>query len=262
MRRTGDPGARDAPLKLAWARCAGLAVEAPAIGSATLLVSADCPGNPSLNRAYDVDAREPGVAERIVALARAAGLRPLLEIAEPSLGEAERRELATLGLAHLWDVIALRLDLGEPLPFAPSSDAVVRPALPTEAAAFGALAVRAFGAPPAGVPADPNAERIWSALCRLGLARCFFAERGGVPCAIGVFMRVGPVAFVDGAATLPEHRGHGCQGALLSRRLHEARAAGALAAVTRAGAGSASVRNLERAGMRTSRRMQVWGEPR
>ena len=49
------------------------------------------------------------------------------------------------------------------------------------------------------------------------------------------------------------------QSALLAHRFEAARAEGARVAVTRTGAGSASQRNLERAGMRVCRRMEVWG---
>jgi GNAT superfamily N-acetyltransferase len=74
-----------------------------------------------------------------------------------------------------------------------------------------------------------------------------------------MYLRAGETALVDGAATLPEHRGHGCQSALLAHRFQAARAEGACVAVTRTAAGSASQRNLERAGMRICRRMEVWG---
>ena len=67
---------------------------------------------------------------------------------------------------------------------------------------------------PGFLTSDEAAASPGAALCRLGHARCFFAERAGVPCAIGVSLRAGDAAFVDGAATLPEHRGHGCQSAL------------------------------------------------
>jgi GNAT superfamily N-acetyltransferase len=137
----------------------------------------------------------------------------------------------------------------------------VRSASPEEAGAFAALAVRAYGGPSAGIPAAgaADAARLWTAYCRLGRARCFFAERHGSACAIGMYFRAGEAALVDGAATLPEHRGHGCQAALLAHRFQAARAEGARVAITRTAAGSASHRNLERAGMRVCRRMEVWG---
>jgi GNAT superfamily N-acetyltransferase len=260
MRDGAGPGSRDAPLLQARARSAGIAVEAVEIGSATVLTSAERPHDIAYNRAFDVDAREPGVAAHLVAHARAGGRRPLMEIVVDAMGDAQRADLVALGLARLWDVVTLRLDLEPPLPAAPPTDAIVRLALPAEAEAFAALAVRAVGAPPPGLPpSPPDADRVWAAICRLGIARCYFAERGGVPCAIAMSVRAGALEIVDGAATLPEHRGHGCQAVLLSRRFHDARAEGVRVAVTRAAAGSPSHRNLERAGMRVWRRMEVWG---
>lgn len=242
------------------ARGAGLSVESQAIGAATWLTCAEFPADIGCNRAFDVDARAPGVARAVVECARALGRRPLLEVAVGSIGDAEREQLGALGLVRLWGVVALRLDLESFVPV-PQEMLRVRSASPDEAGAFAALAVRAYGAPSAGIPAASAAAaaRLWTAYCRLGRARCFFAERHGTACAIGMYFRSGEAALVDGAATLPEHRGHGCQTALLARRFQAARAEGARVAITRTAAGSASQRNLERAGMRVCRRMEVWG---
>jgi GNAT superfamily N-acetyltransferase len=260
MRDEAGPGPRDGPLMTERARAAGLAVEAEAIGAATLLTCAEFPADIGCNRAFDVDADEPGIAAAVAGRARALGRRPLLEIAAGSIGAQERMRLSALGLTRLWDVVALRLDL-ESFVAVPHELARIRVARPEEAGAFAALAVRAYGAPPAAVPAASAADemRLWAGWCRLGRAHCFFAERHGIACAIGMYLRFGQVALVDGAATLPEHRGHGCQAALLAARFQAARAEGARVAVSRTGAGSASQRNLERAGMRVCRRMEVWG---
>jgi len=260
MRGGAGLGVRDGPLMVARARSAGVAVQAQAIGAATSLMCAEFPADIGFNRAFDVDAREPGVTRALVDRARALGRRPLLEIAAGSIGDGEREQLRALGLARLWSVVALRLDLESFVP-APREQVRVRSASPDEAEAFAALAVRAYGAPPAGIPAASAAAgvRMWTAFCRLGRARCFFAERHGVACAIGMYLRAGEVVLVDGAATLPEHRGHGCQSTLLVHRFEAARAEGARVAVTRTGAGSSSQRNLERAGMGVCRRMEVWG---
>jgi 5-methyltetrahydrofolate--homocysteine methyltransferase len=100
MDDAGDLGARDGPLKLAWAQCAGIAVEAAAIGSATLVTSTGGPGSAGVDRAYDVDAREPGVAERIVALAGSKwGVRPQDILIDPltftiCTGNEDDRKLA------------------------------------------------------------------------------------------------------------------------------------------------------------------------
>jgi hypothetical protein len=194
-------------------------------------------------------------------IGRSTGRAPLLEIDGVRIGDAERASLAGLGLRRLWDVAVLRIDLGS-LVAATVPEVVVRAALPEQAETFAALAVRAFAEVPPGIPRpDPAVEaRFWGGLCQLGRARCFFAERGGAACAIGVYLRVGDAALVDGAATLREHRGMGCQSALIVHRLREAGAHGARYAISRAAAGGTSQRNLEHAGMRVCRRLEVWGE--
>lgn len=259
MSHESEPEPRIAALIAERARAAGLAVEARAIGAATLLICDALPGDIGFNRAFEVDAREPDVVAGIVEHARRTGRRPTLEIDLDSLGDAERGQLAALGLAKLWGLVALRLDLASSPPERPSG-VTVRAVREDEADAFGVLAVRAYGAPPAGFPPIDEAAdaRKWATFVRLGRARCFFAEIDGVPCAIGMSLRVGPVALVDGAATLAEHRGRGCQGALLAHRFREARAGAARVAVTRT-ATAPSQRNLERAGMAVYRRMEVWG---
>jgi GNAT superfamily N-acetyltransferase len=263
MRRDTTGGARDGALIVAKARSAGLAIEVHAVGHATLLTCAELPRDITFNRAFDVDVRESGVAAEL--LERMSARRnghPLLEILTESIGDAEQEELGVLGLKRLWSLVALEIDLSS-LPAPPPTDAAVREAHRDEAASFSALAIRALGEPPAGIPhTDPlAAARFWTAVCRLGRARCFFAERDGVACAIGVLVQHGEVGLVDGAATLPEHRRHGCQSAVLAHRFRVARAEGARVAVARAASGSPSQRNLERAGMRVRRRMEVWGRP-
>ncbi len=254
------PEPRVAALMVERGRAAGLSVEARAVGAATLLICDELPDDVGFNRAFDVDAREPGVAAAVVEHARATGRRSMLEIDAASLGDAERRELPALGLAMLWELVALRKDLGS-LAFEPPVGVVVRPVRETEAEAFGALAVRAYGAPMANFPPlDHAAElRKWAAFPRLGRAQCFFAEVSGAPVAIGMSLLVSTAALVDGAATVPEHRGRGCHAALLAHRFREAQREGARLAVTRT-ASAQSQRNLERAGMMVFQRREVWGD--
>jgi GNAT superfamily N-acetyltransferase len=58
------------------------------------------------------------------------------------------------------------------------------------------------------------------------------------------------IAALFGAATLPEFRGRGVQGALIARRLREAALAGCEYAVVSTQPGSGSQRNMERRGFR------------
>jgi GNAT superfamily N-acetyltransferase len=241
-------------------RAAGVVVEQRAVGTTTLLTCDALPHDVGWNRAFDVDAREPGTAAAIVEHARGTGRRSMLEIDTDSLGPAERATLTRLGLSMRWELYALRLGLAS-FDLAAPTGVTVRAVRPDEADAFSTLAVRAYGAPMANFPLpDPAVElRKWAAFPRLGHASCFFAEVDGTPAAIGMSLRVSSVALVDGAATVPEHRGRGCHAALLVHRFREARAEGARVAVTRT-ASRQSQRNLERAGMVVFRRMEVWGD--
>lgn len=64
-------------------------------------------------------------------------------------------------------------------------------------------------------------------------------------------------ALLSGAATLPSYRRRGCQTALITRRLADARASTDLAVVTVA-YGSASQANLERVGFRLTHTRTAW----
>ena len=67
-------------------------------------------------------------------------------------------------------------------------------------------------------------------------------------------------ALLSGAATLTEYRRHGCQSALIARRLADAAVLTDLAVVT-VSPGSASQANLERAGFRVTHTRTAWRPP-
>jgi ribosomal protein S18 acetylase RimI-like enzyme len=240
-----------------WARCGAVSVEATVMGAATLLLCPELPRFIGYNRALDVDPREPGLAAALVARARQAGCRAVLEIAAEHLEDAHRDELRRLGLELRGPLVVLSADLHTLEPRPPGGVAV-RDVHADEAEAFGALAVRAYEIPPRD---RADHERVWTGCARTGRARCFVAEIDGAPGAMSALYTTGEIVFVDGAATLPEHRRRGLQNALLDHRLRVARGmAGARYAVSRAREGSASQRNVERAGLRVFRQVEVWGE--
>lgn len=67
----------------------------------------------------------------------------------------------------------------------------------------------------------------------------------------------GPIAVLGGASTLPAARGKGVQAVLLRQRLADASRAGCWLAAATAAPASASLRNLERAGL-THVRRELW----
>ncbi len=102
----------------------------------------------------------------------------------------------------------------------------------------------------AGVPAHEEFPReaiaaVMRDMAAIDDTRRYVAYRDGVP-AGGASMRTGGgVAALAGAATLPAHRRHGVQTALLSARLNEAVAAGCDLAVITTQPGSMSQRNAQ-----------------
>ncbi len=104
-----------------------------------------------------------------------------------------------------------------------------------------------------GVPSDESPprealERVIGDLASAeGFSHYLARRHGGL--AGGASLRLGGgVALLCGAATLPEHRRRGVQGALLTTRLAEARAAGCDLAVVTTQPGSKSQENVQRQG--------------
>ena len=95
---------------------------------------------------------------------------------------------------------------------------------------------------------------------------CFLAELDGEPGAAGVLLLHGGVALFGGAATVPEMRRRGLQGALLQARMRYAFEHGCDLAMMVAEAGSQSQRNAERTAFRiaytrTKWRLESHGQP-
>jgi GNAT superfamily N-acetyltransferase len=87
---------------------------------------------------------------------------------------------------------------------------------------------------------------------------CFLAEIDGVPGAAAVLCIHDGVALFAGAATVPEMRRRGLQGALLQERMRYAADHGCDLAVMVAEAGSNSQRNAERKGFRIAYTRTKW----
>jgi ribosomal protein S18 acetylase RimI-like enzyme len=91
-------------------------------------------------------------------------------------------------------------------------------------------------------------ERVMSDMASAPSLRRYLARRDGVP-AGGASMRASDgICQLCGAATLPEHRRHGVQRAMLERRLNDAAAAGCEVAVVTTLPGSQSQHNVQRLG--------------
>jgi len=87
---------------------------------------------------------------------------------------------------------------------------------------------------------------------------CFLAELDGVAGAAGVLILHEGVALFGGAATVPELRRRGLQGALLTARMQYAQEHGCDLAMMVTEAGSESQRNAERKGFRVAYTRLKW----
>jgi GNAT superfamily N-acetyltransferase len=94
---------------------------------------------------------------------------------------------------------------------------------------------------------------------------CYRASLGGQEVACGAMLALGKVALLGLEATLPDARGHGCQTALIERRLIDARRYGCDIAVAEVCDGRPAtpdaVRNLERMGFEEIAGSATWRRP-
>jgi GNAT superfamily N-acetyltransferase len=87
---------------------------------------------------------------------------------------------------------------------------------------------------------------------------CFLASIDGTPAAAGALFVHRGVALFAGAATVPEHRRRGLQGALLEARMHHAREQGCDLAMMVTEPGSNSQRNAQRQGFQIAYTRIKW----
>jgi GNAT superfamily N-acetyltransferase len=87
---------------------------------------------------------------------------------------------------------------------------------------------------------------------------CYIARVDGRPAASAALYLHDGIGSLTADGTHPDHRGHGCQLALIRRRIADAARAGCELVVTQTAPGSISQRNMERAGCRTAYTRTVW----
>jgi GNAT superfamily N-acetyltransferase len=136
------------------------------------------------------------------------------------------------------------------------ADIQVRIVANEEASLWGAISARGW------THDHPEFEEFVRDMGVLCVARqqspCFLAELDGAPGAAGALVLHDGVAVFGGAATVPEMRRRGLQGALLHERMRYAAQHGCDLAMMVAEAGSESQRNAERKGFRVAYTRLKW----
>ncbi len=184
-----------------------------------------------------------------------AGIRPAVEVCEPDASErldGLLREVNLLPAGH--GVTLYRRPSGHLDP--PVAGPEIRVVEHQDRAAYLTLLMEAYELPIHAVALRRMFSREHAAT---GL-RCYLAVVDGVPAAAAGLHLHGGTARFAGAATLPAFRRHGCQSALIARRLADAAADSDLV-VTTAATGSASHQNLARHGFETAHHRTLWQRP-
>jgi GNAT superfamily N-acetyltransferase len=229
-----------------------LAIGVERVGDATVTVAAGV-DILAYNRVLGLgrSGADPAEAlDRAVDIYRRAGAARAFLAVAPDAGPAVTQRLHERGFAlhNRWVKLARTV---RPAPHV-STDLEVREIGPgEEARSFGGIFAAAFEHPSrlapwvAGVVGRPGWHH-------------YLAFDGPRPVATSAMLVSGDAAWIDFAATLPDARGRGAQSALLARRLEDAARLGVRTLVVEAGEGSASLRNLRRAGFEVAYERPNW----
>jgi MOSC domain-containing protein YiiM/GNAT superfamily N-acetyltransferase len=261
--RTGDPISLNPPIdgsqatvfelvgllddvdRTAWlgmwraAAAAGLDVRIVEHGDLTAAASRDLPGT-VFNRAFGLR-MIPIATEEVLDLYRAAGTSGwLIDGGDAAITAGAVRD-GTVSV-HAADIGAVRPANVEGL--------TIRPVEPDDQAAWVDVFVSAFEIEAGLAAAWRRFEPI---LARTHGYRQFVAELDGRVVGVAALQTHRRVAWLGGAAVLPEARGRGIQRALIAHRASVAAEAGCTRVMATADADGSSARNLEAAGLR-----EIW----
>lgn len=204
------------------------------------------------NKARHFSLSDAHVLADIVAFYDEVGIRPSVEVLEPDTTDELGELLGDAGFSPIADGITLHVTPNGASPIQVSG-VEIREVGRTERDRYIEVLLDAYE-----LPARASALRQMFAHehANPGLRR-YLASIDGAPAAAAALYTCEGTALFAGAATLPAFRRHGCQSALIARRLSDAAADCDLVVAT-AAAGSASQENLARHGFETTHHRTLW----
>lgn len=215
------------------------------VGGAVVLRNPSAPDSPMLNRIVAIGCSEPATEETLDAALTLIGDDVTCYVTvTPGARPAELSGwLAARGLEPGWGWMCFRRGVS---PATPARTALRLVEVgPAEAETFARVVATGYELPAASVPWLARAPECgWS---------CWLALDGDEPAAVaGLYVAEG-AGYLGMAATVPEHRRRGAQGALLEARIRRARELGCDTVITetgevRGGQPGNSYRNILRAG--------------
>lgn len=225
------------------------------LDGAVVLLTPQAPGSPMLNRIVGLGTERRATEDDVdAALAAVPGGTTFYVAVSPSAQpESLPAWLEARGLEPGWGWMLFRRGIVEPVgagyirPPSRKRLRLTRVEDESSAAAFGRIVRTGYGLP-------ELLETFAAAAWRRGW-ECWLALDGDEPVGAAALFVAEGLAYLGFAATLPEHRGKGAQGALLAHRLRRAAELGCDTVLTETGERrddlpSSSYRNILRAGFR------------
>jgi N-acetylglutamate synthase-like GNAT family acetyltransferase len=243
----------------------GLGAARGRFGRTTATRLAALPGHPAYNKARGFNLDDAGHLAAICAFFAQAGVPPRIEVWAGDASAPLGRCLAEAGFYAAEAGATLVAPLAAPLAapswaYAPDPRVQVREVEGDDTVYLDTLFE--------GYGLGGQATRIQRAMMtiehRSPHLRRYLAYLDGRPAAAAGLYTTGQRCYLAGAATLPEMRGHGCQSALIRRRLQDAAAMSGQSVVVTTAFGSPSQANLQRLGFALVHTRALWrrlGEP-
>jgi GNAT superfamily N-acetyltransferase len=204
------------------------------------------------NKARQFSLGDAHVLADIVAFYDEVGIRSSVEVLEPDTTGELGEQLGAAGFSPIADGITLHVTPTGVFPIHVSG-VEIREVGRAEQDRYIEVLIDAYE-----LPARASALRQMFAHEHTGPGlRRYLAWIDGAPAAAAALYTRDGTGLFAGAATLPAFRRHGCQSALIARRLADAAADSDLVVVT-AAAGSASQENLARHGFETTHHRTLW----
>jgi hypothetical protein len=229
---------------------AGVTVER--VGGAVALACATLPDLDFVNTVHGLDPGEPEQVDDVTAFYRGLGLRGFTEVAPAPGVDALMERMTSAGWAQTGFWCSFH---GAPRSLPGPAGVDVVEAAEADMPEFARIHLDGHEVPGDDRAAAEAAVQRWHG--RPGW-RMYLARVDGVAAASAALTVDAGLGYLANAATVPGMRRRGCQAALLARRVADAAAAGCDTVASLAEFGSASQRNLERAGLRVAFTQAVW----
>jgi ribosomal protein S18 acetylase RimI-like enzyme len=227
----------------------GTGAELRRFGAAVAAVDPSRPELDFVNRVYGLWPEDAARVAEIAGVYRERGVRGWFELAPAGRFERLASALTAVGAAQ----IDFHTVLHGPPRAGEGGDVEVERA--GDPHLFADVLLSGHGVPPGVRTRDSAAVARWAEIAGW---RLFLARVDGAPAGAALLALDDEVGYLANASTLPEYRNRGVQTALIACRIAHAAEAGAEVVCSGAAFGSASQRNLQRAGLQVAYTKAVW----